>query len=230
MFDHFYVTGVGSLGYLFIYAPLSFFIVRWFYRKIAGRVVDSRRAGIISITLMVLILGAPIWDINQIGQETKRLCEEKAGLRVYKTVEADGFIGGRSIDIYAKHGYLFTERAGSGDKKYRYTLDEGRVVEEEIHNFSVSHGYLGLGTDEVIGDHHSVHTVAVGDINTQEVYAEFVRVLTYPGWIDNIFIGVTGTGSGFSPWLCGDESPDSGEKKLTISDLIYQTIKPSNKQ
>lgn len=230
MFDHFYVTGVGVFGYLFLYAPLAYFVIRFVYRFMLKRFVGRWVGGGIAISALAAVLVAPVWDTYQIGQETKRLCTEKAGLHVYKTVVADGARVGPGIEIWSKYGYLYTEGHGRGNKKYRYTMQDGKPVEEEVDEFISRYGDIG-GYDRVLDKHHGISSVASGDVNSREVIGELVRVHTYPGWLDSFFIAITGTGSGFSPWTCGDEPPPDlinirKVKKLTTADLTLITIKP----
>ena len=230
MFEHFYVTDLGKFGYLFIYLPFFLIIILFAYRWVLRHLLGQRIAAGVSVVLLGFVLGAPVWDIYKIGQVTKRLCEEKAGLHVYKTIESDGLFGSRDIEIWAQRGFSFTESFNQRDgKKYRYYLREGQVMTENIQEFSVSHGLLDYGIHKVADEHHGFFTIRVGDIDTNEVYAELVTVKTYPGWLDNFFIGVTGTGSGFSVWQCGDDPPYGRKMKLMASDVILAAIKPNKR-
>lgn len=231
MFDHFYVTGVGIFGYVFIYAPLAYFITRLVYRYLLKPIVGQWLGSAVAISVMAFVLAAPVWDVYQIGQETKRLCTEKAGVHVYKTVMADGARVGPGIEIWSKYGYLYTEGHGRGNKKYRYTMRDGKPAEEEVDEFISQYGSIG-GYDRVLDKHHGISSLATGDVNSRELLGELVLIKTYPGWIDSIFLAITGTGSGFTPWMCGDEPPPDlinirKVKKLTISDLTLITIKPN---
>ena len=225
-FDLFYVTDLGLQGFFFVYVPLTIYLAWFFYRRLfRGLSVAWLRFGI-PLVLLGLMLAAPVWDVYRIGQESKRLCREQAGLHVFKTVEAEGLAVGPDIDHWSRDGFRYTESYGRKNKKFRYAMVREKVHEREIAEFSVRYGFIGGESHTALGRHHARTIDRVGDIQTHEVLGEFVRIKTYPGWLDSTFIRITGTGSGFKPWLCGKEPPPGRAHDLSVTDLVLATIKP----
>ena len=69
----------------------------------------------------------------------------------------------------------------------------------------------------------------VVNIRTREVLGELIRIDIYPSFIDSLFIGLTGTGSGFSPWHCGEEATPEYPNRVSYKELILATLKPARK-
>src|SRR3989338_1034007 len=96
------------------------------YRLVLRRYQFGLRMLSIIVLWAVAILVA-YWDVYQISKEARRLCKEEAGLHVYKTVEAEGFLGDISIDYWAKYGFEFVESLYRRNKP-RFTLHQGKVI------------------------------------------------------------------------------------------------------
>ncbi len=228
-FDHFYMTGAGAFGYAVAYLPLAIFVLWQAYSRLLRRLTHPwlRRALMFVTTATVLIM--PFWDVIAIGREAERLCKEQAGLHIYKTAVAEGFIGG-GIGYWSKYGFTYTETGGRGGKKLRYTMQNGEAIHEEVPDY-ISRYQLQISTDSrVISKHFSRNSDRVIDRQTKEVLGELVTVFIYPGWLDSLSIGVTGTGSGFSPWRCGREQRSGiSEIRSSFHDVVVATLKPSRK-
>lgn len=225
--DHIYITGLWLPAYVVVYTPLALFIT-WFAHRLLLRHLPLAwlRWGTVFMALGA-ILAAPVWDVYAIGKEAGKLCREQAGLRVYKVVEANGIRSG-DTEFWLKQGFKFVEDVGRGGKKYRYILHDGTVTSEEIPEFVTHYVIQGGQNFRVIDKHFSSDSARVLDIQAGEVIGELVTVSIYPGWFDQILLGITGTGSGFTPWLCGNEPPPGRTETLVLRDLVMATIKPVN--
>ena len=227
--DHFYLTELGKGAYV-IYAFVTVVVAVIVYQKLLSRLQTRalRFALLAALTLPILL--APLWDVYQISMEAKQLCSEQAGMHVYRTVEAEGIRSG-DTEFWLKYGFSFVEDIGAGGKKYRYFLLNGKVSAEEISifvtDFISSYQVQTAQSHIVIGKHFERSSAQVIDRRTQEVLGELVTVFIYPGWLDKISIGLTGGGSGFSPWRCGDKATSGKNENLTLRDLIAATIKPT---
>ena len=224
--DHFYLTELGKGAYV-IYAFVTVVVAVIVYQKLLSRLQTRalRFALLAALTLPILL--APLWEVYRISMEAKRLCHEQAGMHIYRTVEADGFLGDSGIEIWSKRGFRYVE-SGGGDKMSRYTMQDGKVVHQRVSEFMSRYQSTVGDNNKVIGKYFSRSTDLVIDRQTQEVLGELVTVFIYPGMLDKFSIGLTGMGSGFSPWHCGDEPPPGSEVlRLGGTDVVLATIKPS---
>ena len=229
MFDHFYMTGVGMAGYAIVYVPLALFIsflVAVFLRKLPKFLRWS-----IPLALAVFLVSAPLLEIFYISYKASRLCRAHAGLKVYKTAQADGFRWDYDIEYFSKYGFSFVESGGGTPNNpiiTRHTIEDGKPVATRVKQYAseyerkykdpvVLHKYFSMSSDMVV------------NIRTREVLGELVRVKIYPSLIDSLFIGLTGTGSGFSPWIYGKEATPEYPKGIGINELILATLKPERK-
>jgi hypothetical protein len=227
MFEHIYITGLGIAGYVMFCVPLALFATWLIYWLGLSKLSQPalRRSG--AVLTAGFLLSLPLWDIVSIGIEANQLCKQ-TGLRIYRTVEADGFLGDSSIEIWSRLGYRYVE-SGGADKKSLYTMRDGKVVHQRIQGFSSRYQSKTGDNHVVIGKHFSRSSHQVVDRQTDEVLGELVVVSIYPGWLDNIVIGLTGTGSGFSPWKCGDKPPAGSDiLRFGGSDVVRATLQPQN--
>jgi hypothetical protein len=113
--EHFYFTGVGWLGYM-LYVPVALLItglVYWlFLRRVRWMILRLGVLLMLSLTLTTL----PLWEAAAISFEAEALCANQGGLHVYKTVEAEGFLGGGSIEYGSKYGFSYLEVGGANKK------------------------------------------------------------------------------------------------------------------
>ncbi|MFA5913279.1 MAG: hypothetical protein WC830_06940 [Burkholderiales bacterium] len=225
-FDHFYMTGLGMMAYGVIYLPFALFaswlVYRWILRQLP--MVWLRR--LLVVVSAGAIVTAPLWDVYAIGREAEQLCNEQAGLHIYRTVEAEGFLGSGMSKYWADRGFKYVESGGSQNRKFRGTMRNETVVIQEVEEFA-SQYQVGSGEDHTpIGKHMARSSYRVVDRQNGEVLGELIYFSIYPSWLDNLFIGLTGTGSGFSPWLCGNESQRGARDRLGPEDVVLGTIKP----
>jgi hypothetical protein len=226
LFDRIYVTGVGVMGYAVVYLPLALFVTWIIYKIFLGRLQTPWLRGGAILSVTTTIISIPIWDVLAISREAARLCNEQAGMHIYRTVEADGFLGSSAIEQWSKFGFKYVENGG-GEKMSRYTLQDGKIVHERIQQFASRYQAKTGENHVVINKHFARSSERVIDRHSGEVLGELVYFSIYPGRLDNLFIGLTGARSGFSPWFCGDEPPPgSNILRLGSSDVILATIKP----
>lgn len=229
MFDHFYMTGVGMAGYVIIYVPLALFIS--FLIAILLRKLPKFLRWSIPLALAVFLISAPLLEIFYISYKASRLCRAHAGLKVYKTAQADGFRWSHDIEFYSKYGFSFVESGGGTPDNpiiFRYTFENGKPVRTQVKRY-VTEYEIKYKSHVVIHKYFSMSSVMVVNIRTREVLGELVNLSIYPSFIDSLFIGLTGTGSGFSPWHCGEEATPEYPKGIGIIELILATLKPARK-
>lgn len=229
--EHFYFTGAGWLGY-FLYLPMAILgtvIVYWLVlRRFRTRIVRYSTVLVILLPLVTF----PLWDAVAISQRATKLCEQRGGLHVYRTVNADSFLGGGGIEYWSRYGFRFLEIGGSQDKKYRLIMKESKEIREEISDFESQYQ---VQTDvELPGHDPNIRgsAVRVKDRITGEVLGELVKLTIYPSWFDRFALNLLPVE--FNPWICGNEAPDGegsyspGKKKYLYgsSDVIKATIKP----
>lgn len=106
----------------------------WLARFVARR-VENRAAKYAVIALFILI---PTWDVIPGKLYFNHLCENEAGLKIYKTEEGvEGYrvypnASGLGREALEKYGYKYEER-GSGNEFARYSLDaNGKVIKQKI--------------------------------------------------------------------------------------------------
>lgn len=229
MFDHFYMTGVGMAGYVIVYVPLALFIS--FLIAILLRKLPKFLRWSIPLALAVFLVSAPLLEIFYISYKASRLCRAHAGLKVYKTAQADGFRWDYDIEYFSKYGFSFVESGGGTPNNpiiFRYTFENGKPVRTQVKRY-VSEYEIKYKSHVVIHKYFSMSSVMVVNIRTREVLGELVNLSIYPSFIDSLFIGLTGTGSGFSPWHCGEEATPEYPKGIGIIELILATLKPARK-
>ena len=229
MFDHFYMTGVGMAGYVIVYVPLALFIS--FLIAILLRKLPKFLRWSIPLALAVFLVSAPLLEIFYISYKASRLCRAHAGLKVYKTAQADGFRWDYDIEYFSKYGFSFVESGGGTPDNpiiTRHTIEDGNPVATRVKQYASE--YERKYKDPVVlYKYFSMESVMVVNIRTREVLGELIRIDIYPSFIDSLFIGLTGTGSGFSPWHCGEEATPEYPKGIGINELILATLKPARK-
>lgn len=224
--DHFYITGLGLFVYGALYLPASLGASILAYRLLIKRIPNPRLRWGITLPLAFLIVAAPLLNVYSISLEAKQLCREQGGLHVYKVVEAEGFLeGGGGIKYWSKFGFTYVE-SGGGDKMSRYTMQDDKVAHQRIQEFISRYQSKTGDNHVVVGKYFARSSHQVIDRQTGEVLGDLVVFGIYPGWLDNIAIGLTGTGSGFTPWMCGNEPPPGRKDRLGFNDVVLATIKP----
>ncbi len=229
MFDHFYMTGVGMAGYVIVYVPLALFIS--FLIAILLRKLPKFLRWSIPLALAVFLISAPLLEIFYISYKASRLCRAHAGLKVYKTAQADGFRWDYDIEYFSKYGFSFVESGGGTPNNpiiTRHTIEDGRPVATRVKQYA-SEYEITYKDPVVLYKYFSTFGEMVTNRNTGEILGELTVIKIYPSFIDSLFIGLTGTGSGFSPWHCGKEATPEYPNGVSYKELILATLKPERK-
>lgn len=227
--ERMYMSGLGVLVYWFVYLPLSLIIVFTVDRLILKRVRNGWLHWGFTLSLALLVAIAPWAEVYHISREAQHLCHSQAGLHVYRVVEAEGFLGDSSIEVWSRLGFKYVESGGTFDRKFRDTMQDGKAVTTQVTEF-ISRYQSKTGEQHVvIGKYFARSSHQVIDRKTGEILGDIVVFSIYPGLLDSIVIGLTGLGSGFNPWSCGDEPPLGSEVlRLGGSDVVRATLKPKN--
>jgi hypothetical protein len=183
---------------------------------------------LLSLTLITL----PLWEAAVISFRANRLCSKQGGLHVYKTVEAEGFLGGSSIKYWSKYGFSYLEVGGANKKKFKLTMQNGEVHREELAEFNSRYQVKSSAGVKKYGNTFRRSSARVIDRETQEVLGELVTFSIYPSKFDLLALRLTR--GEYNPWICGNEAPQGegsyspGDRKhlFGISDVIKATILP----
>ena len=84
--------------------------------------------------LLLLFLSWPLLDALLFSYKTAAICESEGGLRVYDTVEVDGFQG--RLKDWSNLGFSFIEHRGPKRTKVREFLENGELKTEQIEEFT----------------------------------------------------------------------------------------------
>lgn len=199
---------------VFIVTPIAY---RLFLKKLERK---KRIICIASLWAITFLVGYT--DVILISLKARKLCREEAGLHVYKTVEAEGFLGATDIEHWSQLGFKFVEHDLLG-KKTRYSILNGKVIKEEP-NTLISR-YEITTTLEVIETPFNRGRKIIKDRITNEVLGEIVSFAIYPGWLDSKLLGLVGFT--WSPAGCdGDYVPMPQKSTLNFTDLITAVIIP----
>ena len=219
----YYITGIGLWALGLVYLPLLLMLIGLAYALVL-RLLPKRIKW--SLVVLLLIGGGllPFVDVYLIGQEAKTLCKD-AGLKVYKTVKTEGFIGASSIKLWSEYGFEFVEHAGSERINHR-TLVNGEEHQQYLDQ-PMSRYSARSKSHEVVNLHFARSRLWTEDIQTKEVLGELVTYSIYPGWVDSLVIPALG--GSFTPWICGkwvpEELQDRYGQTYGLKDVILDTLK-----
>ena len=240
----YYFSGQGSMLYVLAYLPAIVFVV-WLLQKIVRRYLVRRipRFSVVVSTTFVL-LGLPFIDVYQIGQHATKLCKAEGDMRIYKTVEADGFFGTPSIEYWSKHGFAYVEYTHSVmqgkrfvDQIRRAFMRDGQRQSEVVDEVTSRYG-VGGGHSRDIDAYETSPYVrwrieSVTDRITGEILGDFAYFQILPGRFDRFAINTIGLT--FRPWICGAEKPVAPEGvspqglrgRYSYIHIIKATIRPA---
>lgn len=164
-------------------------------------------------------------DVLLIAREAKRVCEEEAGLRVYRTAEVEGFAGFAGIKEWAAQGFQFVENIGVDGNVTVFRVQDGQFVTEQRKNPISKYQY----SSQLISfsDRLSLRRESVTEIATGDVLGELLTFRPRLGWIDGALGNIVGANP--NPKLCegvGMIAPD--KKTLSFKNLIHATLIPPN--
>ena len=232
--EHFYFTGAGWLGYVF-YVPLALGLVGLLYAFVVRKIPIKIIRWPVLVILVIASLTAPLWQALSISYQAEKLCKEQGGLHVYRTVEADGFLGGWGIETAAKYGFSYVE-SGGGKHMNRWTMVNGNPVRESISEYK-SRYQIQTGADpRKIGNKFRRSSTQVIDRETGEVLSEQVTIGIYPSYFDRLMLNLQLVD--YNSWQCGNKKPIGNGKDTpvdethiySISDVIRATMRSKNKK
>lgn len=226
--EYFYMSGLGKIAYVVLYLPavLIFLTVLYRFWLRLLPIIWLRRSVMLLLTLF--FAAAPWLEVYYISVEAQRLCRSQAGLHVYRVVDAEGFLEAGGIGYWSKYGFKYVESGGGTTRliKYRETMQDGKAVTREVHEYISRYESRTGDSHVVVGKYFARSSEQVIDRQTNEVLGELVHFSIFPGLLDSIAIGLTGLGSGFNPWSCGNEAPPGHKDRLGSNDVVLATIKP----
>ena len=214
--------------YMFTYGGPQLFVlfVIFVLTPIAYRVFLKLRPLRVQITAVLGFWIAAVivayGDVFLIAMEAKRLCGEEAGMKIYRTIKAEGILGYVSVRDHQDHGIKYVESAtSSGRPLLRESIENGEYKEERIDVFT---SQVQLARNET---RLSVGSVRVQDLlierSTGSMLAEIIAFEFYPGWIDSRLLGLLGFS--WTPPRCDDDNvPKQGQRRHHISEFIRKTI------
>ena len=98
------------------------FVLRYFAKRYEGRfgwkIVG--RFMVVALSGLAVLFTIFHWDIILTGIYVNRLCKKEGGLRVYETVEVEGFLSPFPQQWF-EYGFSFIEESRY-KKKFRYTM------------------------------------------------------------------------------------------------------------
>ncbi len=170
----------------------------------------------------VAMFVAVFWDVYQIGQQATKLCNEKAGLHVYRTAEANSVLGLSGIEHWSKYGFEFLEDNSLSKGKLRLFMKDGKPAYKKVDRFLSR--YELLITRKKLTPKIMTHQYQIIERSSNEVLGEILQFTIDGGWADMAFYGLTGFT--YTPWKCkgdgmGDASP---------IDIVKVVLKPIHKQ
>ncbi|WP_448874514.1 hypothetical protein [Desulfobulbus propionicus] len=175
----------------------------------------------LSAACTLAMLVAVFWDVYRIGQQATKLCHEKAGLHVYRTAEAESFVGAAGIKGWDEYGFKFTERK-SDKGKIRYFYENGKQTYKKVDKFLSQ--YELITTRNRLTPKIKIIKQKIKCIKTEEILGESKEISIDPGWADMLFYNATGFS--YSPWICSGID----EKKIYPSNVVKSVLKPINKR
>ena len=170
---------------------------------------------------------AVTWDVWLLSREANQLCREQGGLHIYKTVEADGFIGVSSIKYWNDYGFSYVEAGGKG-KRFHITLVDGEENYEVVEQYDSRYA-TNSKTYVAVGDGIFRSQYWIEDVKTGEVLGELVTFTGDRGWADNWLPNALLLPVEHSPWICGDLiDPDKPRynNHYVPHHIVKATLKP----
>ncbi len=108
---------------------------------IAPSVKTTKRRVPIMLALWSVLAVCTYWETFAIALQAKMLCETEAGIKVFRTVEAEGFLGTTDIEFWARRGFRYVESRGAGRQMFRRTMEpvggkaRPQIRRTEVENF-----------------------------------------------------------------------------------------------
>ena len=181
----------------------------------------SRLAVMLSVWMFAWFIA--YGDVLLIAREAKRVCEAEAGLRVYRTVEADGFAGSNDIRKWAARGFRYVEELNEGTNSTLYKLVDGNLSVSISEKAISTHEYITVSS---VQPYQIVRRAElVRSIQSREVLGERVMFAIPVGWLDRMV--TDGLGFRRQPVWCVDKGVVTSQtSNYLYSEVIEKTLKP----
>ncbi|MGD9603129.1 MAG: hypothetical protein AB7O21_17765 [Gammaproteobacteria bacterium] len=181
------------------------------------------------IVTPLLVLAATIgayWDVYQIAREAEHLCTTEAGLKVYRRVEAEGFLGDSDIAYWNKRGFEWTEHLDSTGTVFKHTLVDG-IPNVQRRDRVESRFEYRLPERRAISANLEESRQRVVDRLDGQILGEIVSIHIFRGQLDR-FVDF---GLHFSPPTCWEDKPHErgGRRFSGPRELILAVIEPSHR-
>ena len=110
-----------------------------------------------------LAFGVAYGDVFLIARDAKRLCETEAGMKIYRTVEAEGFAGVSSLGAWSERGFDFVEI----EVEYFQVAAAGYTDVEFVAADSIGHIHIGAAAPleaawAAVGDFAVIFRLSLG--------------------------------------------------------------------
>lgn len=177
----------------------------------------TKKAKFIAAAVYALI---PTWDVIPGKLYFNDLCENEAGLKIYKVAEGvEGYraypnASGLGREALEKYGYKYEER-GSGSEFARFTLDaNGKVIEQKITESIARYAADGKGWTPLSWNVFK-YEVFIFDQQTHERLSVRTTFSAGGNWLQKLF----------HPYLGGHS--ECNELVYPEKDLYLRTLKPA---
>lgn len=198
-----YISDISVFALIIFYLPL----VIWLWRKIIKMPVTITKKIVLSVLFFIIAYLIPLGDVTFNSIAMAKACPT-AGLKIYKTVEVDGYLGLAHRDDLKRSQYHFLEGRAPGGKVVRYEKQsDGTIVTTKLDkptaeyevlypsDHGKSNGLLLKEFDQKTRTQKSRRVIR--NRITGEVLAEWLFVSGSAGWLDHALLySWAGTGGG----------------------------------
>ena len=230
----YYSTGAIE-GFAQLIALLAFAFALLRHRRLHGWTYLRRVA---VTTLLIVAIWEAAWNADVLFTSLRMayLCHTQGGLQVYRTAEADGFMGYGSVERETHRGFEYIERLnfGSEPNYIRETFREGKVIREPVAEARSGYWYVGH-----FRKRHGYAIKRSGeriiDVKDDSVMGELVTWEIYPGLFDRTWLSMLP--AAWKPWTCskgapegvGTFEPETGEWKYPPFYLLDVVLQPKSR-
>jgi len=218
-----YISGGALLLLVLVYLPVVVLALRLLWRRLPPR--RPIRIGV-SVLAAIAAAAIPLWDVAIASAQMARLCPE-AGLKVYRTVEVEGYLTnfGGNLGEITRSGFSYLEEQSTPERILIFTKKGNRVVKtvvdlRETHYVIRSrYQYRHRSIEQVKGALNVAEWKSVVvDRTTGDVLGQAVSYSAFPGWVDRNTIQLVGN----LLWTC----PSGGGIHVEV---LKQTLRPARR-
>lgn len=189
--------GGPQLFVLFVIFVISPMISRRFFRQWPAR---RRYLSIAGVWLAAIVIA--YGDVYLIALEARRLCRDEAGMKVYRTIQAEGILGAASVRDVKDIGIKFVEwktRMGRPIARERY--ESGEYRREKFVEFL---SQVEFTSREMRRSPWVVESKdLLIDRRDNSILSEIIAFKFYPAWLDTLLL--KSLGLSWAPPRCDDD-------------------------